>query len=78
MVFEEGKSVDGSPEYVNYSINKSLQRLCVDHVDLYYLHRLDKLCRVPRPYNDTNNKCCRPDPTVPIEVTIGAMAELVK
>ncbi|PSR72170.1 hypothetical protein PHLCEN_2v11962 [Hermanssonia centrifuga] len=58
MVFEEGKSVDGSPEYVNYSINKSLQRLGVDHVDLYYLHR--------------------PDPTVPIEVTIGAMAELVK
>jgi aryl-alcohol dehydrogenase-like predicted oxidoreductase len=36
----------------------SLQRLGVDHIDLYYLHRVD--------------------PKVPIEETVGAMAELVR
>ena len=36
----------------------SLQRLGVDHIDLYYQHRVDK--------------------TVPIEETVGAMAELVE
>ncbi len=36
----------------------SLQRLGVDHIDLYYLHRVD--------------------PAVPIEATVGAMAELVR
>ena len=36
----------------------SLQRLGVDHIDLYYQHRVD--------------------PTVPIEETVGAMAELVE
>ena len=51
------RQVDGRPEYVRHSIEGSLQRLGVDHVDLYYLHR--------------------PDPDVPIEETIGAMAELV-
>ncbi len=39
------------------SIEGSLTRLGLDHVDLYYLHR--------------------PDPDVPIEETVGAMAELV-
>jgi aryl-alcohol dehydrogenase-like predicted oxidoreductase len=52
-----GRQVDGRPEYVRRSIEGSLQRLGVDHVDLYYLHR--------------------PDPEVPIEETVGAMAELV-
>lgn len=33
--------VDGSPEYVRRSIDASLARLGVDHVDLYYLHRPD-------------------------------------
>ncbi len=51
------RQVDGRPEYVRASIEGSLQRLGVDHVDLYYLHR--------------------PDPDVPIEDTVGAMAELV-
>ena len=51
------RQVDGRPEYVRRSIEGSLQRLGVDHVDLYYLHR--------------------PDPEVPIEETVGAMAELV-
>lgn len=51
------RQVDGRPEYARSSIDGSLARLGVDHVDLYYLHR--------------------PDPDVPIEETIGAMAELV-
>ena len=49
--------VDGSPEYARSAIDASLQRLGVDHVDLWYLHRLD--------------------PRVPIEETVGAMAEAV-
>jgi aryl-alcohol dehydrogenase-like predicted oxidoreductase len=32
---------NGSPEYVRKAIEGSLQRLGVDHVDLYYLHRVD-------------------------------------
>ena len=48
----------GDPEYVATAARASLGRLGVDHIDLYYYHRLD--------------------PTVPIEDTIGAMAELVR
>ena len=33
--------VNGRPEYVRSSIEGSLQRLGVDHVELYYLHRVD-------------------------------------
>jgi aryl-alcohol dehydrogenase-like predicted oxidoreductase len=51
------RQVDGRPAYVRSSIEGSLSRLGLDHVDLYYLHR--------------------PDPDVPIEETVGAMAELV-
>ncbi|MEU4841215.1 aldo/keto reductase [Nocardia testacea] len=50
--------IDGRPEYVRSAIEGSLRRLDVDHVDLYYLHRVD--------------------PTVPIEDTVGALAELVE
>jgi aryl-alcohol dehydrogenase-like predicted oxidoreductase len=49
--------IDGSPEYVRRACDASLQRLGVDHIDLYYQHRVDK--------------------SVPIEDTVGAMAELV-
>ena len=49
--------VNGRPEYVRAACDASLQRLGVDHLDLYYQHRVDK--------------------TVPIEDTVGAMAELV-
>ena len=49
--------VDGTPAYMRKCIEASLQRLGVDHVDLYTLHRIDD--------------------RVPIEETIGAMAELV-
>jgi aryl-alcohol dehydrogenase-like predicted oxidoreductase len=33
--------IDGRPEYVRRAIENSLRRLDVDHVDLYYLHRVD-------------------------------------
>jgi aryl-alcohol dehydrogenase-like predicted oxidoreductase len=49
--------INGSPEYVRSACEASLERLGVDHIDLYYQHRVDK--------------------TVPIEETVGAMAELV-
>ena len=35
------RDFDGSPAYVRASIDGSLRRLGVDHVDLYYLHRVD-------------------------------------
>jgi aryl-alcohol dehydrogenase-like predicted oxidoreductase len=50
--------INGHPEYVRSACDASLQRLGVDHIDLYYQHRVDK--------------------TVPIEDTVGAMAELVQ
>ncbi len=50
--------INGSPEYVRKACDASLKRLGVDHIDLYYQHRVDK--------------------RVPIEDTVGAMAELVK
>jgi aryl-alcohol dehydrogenase-like predicted oxidoreductase len=49
--------INGSPEYVRRAADASLERLGVDHIDLYYQHRVDK--------------------SVPIEETVGAMAELV-
>jgi aryl-alcohol dehydrogenase-like predicted oxidoreductase len=33
--------IEGKPEYVHQAIDRSLQRLGVDHVDLYYQHRVD-------------------------------------
>ena len=51
------RRLDGRPAYVAWACDRSLDRLGVDHIDLYYLHR--------------------PDPQVPIEETVGAMAELV-
>jgi aryl-alcohol dehydrogenase-like predicted oxidoreductase len=50
--------VNGRPDYVQKSCDASLQRLGVDHIDLYYQHRVDR--------------------TVPIEETVGAMADLVR
>ena len=49
--------INGSPEYVRNACDASLERLGVDHIDLYYQHRVDT--------------------SVPIEETVGAMAELV-
>jgi aryl-alcohol dehydrogenase-like predicted oxidoreductase len=52
------RGVNGDPEFVKVAAERSLERLGVQCIDLYYLHRVD--------------------PTVPIELTVGAMAELVK
>jgi aryl-alcohol dehydrogenase-like predicted oxidoreductase len=40
---ERGNSlgIDGSPEYVHKACDASLKRLGVDHIDLYYQHRVD-------------------------------------
>ena len=46
-----------APSTCAQAVDASLQRLGVDHIDLYYQHRVD--------------------PNVPIEETVGAMAELV-
>src|SRR3954452_4741725 len=40
--FDDGRrTIDGSPEYVHAAIDRSLQRLRVDYVHLYYQHRVD-------------------------------------
>ncbi|MGI5358472.1 aldo/keto reductase [Streptomyces sp. CA-252508] len=56
---DEGEflGLNGSPEYIRRSADRSLRHLGTDHIDLYYLHRVD--------------------PDVPIEDSVGAMAELV-
>lgn len=48
---------DGSPANARRALERSLRHLGMDHVDLYYLHRVD--------------------PHIPIEETVGAMAEFV-
>jgi aryl-alcohol dehydrogenase-like predicted oxidoreductase len=35
------RAINGRPEYVRQSCDGSLQRLGVDHIDLYYQHRVD-------------------------------------
>jgi aryl-alcohol dehydrogenase-like predicted oxidoreductase len=35
------RSIDGSPDYVRSACEGSLQRLGVEHIDLYYQHRVD-------------------------------------
>lgn len=37
----QDRGVDGSPENARRACDRSLERLGVDHVDLYYLHRVD-------------------------------------
>lgn len=54
----EPTEVRGDAAYVRQACEASLRRLGVDHIDLYYQHRVD--------------------PRVPIEETVGAMAELVQ
>ncbi|MFD5702903.1 aldo/keto reductase [Streptomyces lasiicapitis] len=53
----EPLAIRGDAAYVRQACEASLRRLGVDHIDLYYVHRVD--------------------PDVPIEETVGAMAELV-
>src|ERR1017187_9894811 len=39
---EPGKwSISGKPEYVRQACDASLKRLGIDHIDLYYQHRVD-------------------------------------
>jgi aryl-alcohol dehydrogenase-like predicted oxidoreductase len=52
------QGLNSCPEHVKQVADASLQRLGVDHIDLFYQHRVDR--------------------AVPIEDTVGAMAELVK
>lgn len=54
----EPTRIRGDAAYVRQACEASLRRLGVDHIDLYYQHRVD--------------------PQVPIEETVGAMAELVR
>lgn len=54
----DGLRVDGRPQRMRRALEESLRRLGVDHIDLYYLHRID--------------------PRVPVEESVGAMAELVQ
>ena len=37
-----GLSIDSSPEYCKMAVEKSLSRLGLPYVDLYYVHRVDK------------------------------------
>lgn len=37
----DGRAINGRPDYVRSSIHDSLERLGVDHVDLWYQHRVD-------------------------------------
>lgn len=52
------KASRGNPAYLHEAIDRSLQHLGLDYVDLYYLHRVDA--------------------EVPIEDSVGAMAEMVR
>jgi len=48
--FQTGEftGLDGSPENCRRAIEASLQRLRIDHVDLYYLHRVDPIRRAAK------------------------------
>lgn len=37
--YKRSSGVDGSPEYVKEALQKSLEKLGTDHIDLWYLHR---------------------------------------
>jgi aryl-alcohol dehydrogenase-like predicted oxidoreductase len=52
------RKVRNDPDYIREACDKSLKRLGVDYIDLYYCHRVDA--------------------NIPIEQTVGVMAELKK
>src|SRR5436190_7345105 len=52
------RQVRNDPDYIRQACEKSLKRLGVDYIDLYYCHRIDA--------------------NIPIEQTVGVMAELKK
>jgi aryl-alcohol dehydrogenase-like predicted oxidoreductase len=59
-IFASGdkRGIDCHPDTIRVELEKSLQALQTDHIDLYYMHRRDF--------------------TVPIEDSVGAMADLIK
>jgi aryl-alcohol dehydrogenase-like predicted oxidoreductase len=52
------RGIDNSPAYMRQCCEESLERLGVNCIDLYYVHRAD--------------------PNVPIEETVGALADLIR
>ncbi len=38
----QSRTINGKPEYIKSACDASLKRLSVDHIDLYYQHRVDK------------------------------------
>ena len=40
-MFDGKRGIDGSPAAIAQAVDESLQRLRTDHIDLYYMHRLD-------------------------------------
>ncbi|TBU53098.1 Aldo/keto reductase [Dichomitus squalens] len=55
---DETRTINGDPDYVPKAVQRSLEQLGVEYVDLLYLHRADA--------------------SVPIELSVKAMAEQVK
>ncbi|MEM6833038.1 MAG: aldo/keto reductase [Pseudomonadota bacterium] len=49
------RGLNGRPEVITATLDGALQRLGTEHIDLYYMHRLD--------------------PTVPVEESVGALAD---
>jgi aryl-alcohol dehydrogenase-like predicted oxidoreductase len=43
-----GRRIDSSPEYVKVACEKSLKRLGVETIDLYYCHRVDKVTPIEK------------------------------
>jgi aryl-alcohol dehydrogenase-like predicted oxidoreductase len=70
--------VNGTPDYVRRACDASLGRLGVDHVDLYYQHRVDRLVpvedtwggwpswsRPARSTTDPDSACCHKEAPPP-------------
>ena len=73
---DPGRIINGSPAYVKESLERSLKRLGVDFVDLFYLHRPDQTVPI---------EVCMPLECLNVhsysassQHTVGAMADLVK
>lgn len=47
VVDGERRAIDCSPEAMTRSIDESLARLKTDHIDLFYMHRLDRTVPIP-------------------------------
>ena len=61
--------MNGSPEYVRERCNKSLERLGVDYIDLYYIQRSALFFLSSVSFNLTDYPVRSVDSTVPIEVS---------